>query len=90
MQSRWSLASRLLDGTCTAATIDPPTVLAALAGTGARDVGRALDQLLTGGSMTATDRAALDAHAAPLGSLDWPEVAELVALAASAPSYQWS
>jgi uncharacterized protein (DUF1800 family) len=88
LQPRWSLASRLTAGTCAAATIDPGTVMGALSDTGLSGWGDAIDQVLTGGGLSAADRAAIDTHAAGYGSIGWPEVAELIALAASSPSYQ--
>ncbi len=90
LQPRWSLASRLLDGTCTAASIDPSSILESLSSTQALGWGSALSQLLTGGGLSAADRAALDVHAAGMPIINWPQVAELIALAASCPSYQWS
>lgn len=89
MPARWSFASRLLAGESGAATVDQGFVLSALAAAGGT-WGHGLDVLLTGGGgLSASDRAALDAHAAGYGAIGWPETAELVALALSCPSYQW-
>ncbi|HTE05292.1 MAG TPA: DUF1800 domain-containing protein, partial [Planctomycetota bacterium] len=88
LQPRWSFASRLLAGTMTGVQLDAGALLARLAATGAASAGEAVDLLLTGGAFSALDRSRLDAYAAAVPPTTWPKVAELIALGASAPSYQ--
>lgn len=87
---RWSFASRLAAGELTAAVdYDPESLPERLQATGQPSWGAALDVLLTGGGgLSPADRAQLDAHAAALPVIDTASVGELLALAASAPSYQ--
>lgn len=89
LHGRWTFASRLLDGEVDGVTVHPGYLVDVLGGPPKKHAATAIDNLLTGGSMSTADRAAVQAYVDSFGQLDWPVLREAIALAASSPSFQW-
>jgi uncharacterized protein (DUF1800 family) len=89
LHGRWTFASNLLDGAIAGIELDANSVLAALGHPLPSDAGRAINALLTGGTMRPNDEAAVQAYVDSFPNVDWPVLREAIALAASSPSYQW-
>ncbi len=85
MLSRWRFVERYMQGEIPGVAFDPEVLLARSSGA---DVVSRLDGVLTGGRMSAADRAVLQRHAASFAALDTSALRRLLTLTACAPSFQ--
>jgi hypothetical protein len=86
--NRWSLASALLEGHVQGVVISQAHVAAMLQGVPPSQVVAALDTLLCAGQMSIADRTLLQSYVDSLPQWGFAAAREVIALAASTPSYQ--
>ncbi len=84
---RWSFAARLLGGEIDGVSVPSATLDELRAGTAQGVIAERLSAFLTGAAMPASAVQRIQAYADGLPSFDEPAFRELIALAASSPSY---
>ena len=84
---RWSVASALLSGHINGVDISQSAILNIIGDTPRDEVARRLDAILCGGTMTHDDRDGLQTYINTLPSWTIADMREIIALAASTPSY---